>query len=44
MNPFLRTSELSIINSVNQHFNNQEQAKLDRLTCFTLLRQWKNIF
>ncbi|MGL6121527.1 MAG: hydroxyacylglutathione hydrolase, partial [Shewanella sp.] len=44
INPFLRTSELSVINSVNQHFNNKKQAKLDTLTCFTLLRQWKNIF
>lgn len=44
INPFLRTDDLNILNSIKQHFSAQETHKLDKLTCFSLLRQWKDIF
>ncbi|MGL4447106.1 MAG: hydroxyacylglutathione hydrolase [Shewanella sp.] len=44
INPFLRTDKSEIVNSIKQHFNMQDTQHLDELTCFTLLRQWKNIF
>ncbi|EGM69855.1 hydroxyacylglutathione hydrolase [Shewanella sp. HN-41] len=44
VNPFLRTDDLNILSSIKQHFSVQDPSKLDKLTCFTLLRQWKDIF
>ncbi|WP_297894257.1 hydroxyacylglutathione hydrolase [Shewanella sp.] len=44
INPFLRTDDLNILSSIKQRFNIQDPSKLDKLTCFTLLRQWKDIF
>lgn len=44
INPFLRVGEQSIIDSIKQHFDDPDPIKLDKLTCFTRLRQWKDIF
>lgn len=44
INPFLRVGEQSIIDSIKQHFDDPDPIKLDELTCFTRLRQWKDIF
>lgn len=44
INPFLRADERSIVDSIKQHFTIQDPSKLDKLTSFTLLRQWKDIF
>lgn len=44
INPFLRAADPDIVDSIKQHFNAIKQTSLDELSCFTLLRQWKDIF
>ncbi|MEL4428919.1 hydroxyacylglutathione hydrolase [Shewanella mangrovisoli] len=44
INPFLRPLSPTIVSSIKNHFCDQDLTKADELTCFTLLRQWKDIF
>lgn len=44
INPFLRPLAPTIVNSIKSQFCDQDLTKADELTCFTLLRQWKDIF
>uniref|UniRef100_Q0HUH9 Hydroxyacylglutathione hydrolase n=1 Tax=Shewanella sp. (strain MR-7) TaxID=60481 RepID=Q0HUH9_SHESR len=44
INPFLRPLAPTIVNSIKNQFCDQDLTKTDELTCFTLLRQWKDIF
>lgn len=44
INPFLRPLAPNIVNSIKNQFCDQDLTKADELTCFTLLRQWKDIF
>lgn len=44
INPFLRPLSPTIVDSIKIQFCDQDLTKADELTCFTLLRQWKDIF
>lgn len=44
INPFLRATQARILNSIKDHFSDQNLSQLDELASFTLLRQWKNNF
>lgn len=44
INPFLRAVTPAIVDSIKQQFCDQNLSNVDELTCFTLLRQWKDIF
>ncbi|MCH1930659.1 hydroxyacylglutathione hydrolase [Shewanella sp. A25] len=44
INPFLRANDPHIQHSIKQHFCDQNLIHFDTLSCFSLLRQWKDIF
>lgn len=44
INPFLRPLAPTIVNSIKSKFCDQDLTKADELSCFALLRQWKDIF
>ncbi len=44
INPFLRVKDPCLVHSIKQQFSLQDLATPDEIECFSLLRQWKDIF